>query len=65
MLYTAATERLTRIETRLMERKARLREFGDYHFLQEWLLGVRGVDLSKAEFRMAEPPLSGSHDIVV
>lgn len=60
MLYTAATERLARAETRLMERKTRLREFGDYHFLQEWLLAVRGVNLNQ-ELRMAEPPLSGSH----
>ena len=61
MLYTAATERLARAETKMKERKQRLREFGDYQFLQEWLLAVRGVNLNQSELRMAEPPLTGSH----
>ena len=57
MLYAAAIERLAKAEARLKERKARLREFGDYNFLQKWLLAVRGVNLNQAELRMTEPHL--------
>ena len=56
-LYASAVERLGDAEAELRARPRRLREFGDYCYLQSWLLSVRGVDLQHTTLRMAEPPL--------
>lgn len=56
-LYASASERLSAVGAQLRARPHRLREFGDYSFLQSWLLSVRGVDLQHAPLRMAQPPL--------
>ncbi len=57
-LYASARERLSAAGARLRARPHRLREFGDYSFLQSWLLSVRGVDLQHTALRMAQPPLA-------
>lgn len=56
-LYASASERLSAVGAQLRERHHRLREFGDYTFLQSWLLSVRGVDLQHTALRMAQPAL--------
>ena len=56
-LYESASERLRYAEAKLLSRASRLREFGDYCYLQKWLMSVRGVDIRQAQLRMAEPPL--------
>ena len=53
-----AVDRLSRVGRKLRERQLRLREFGDYTVLQRWLLAVRGVDITQAPLRMAEPALA-------
>ena len=42
----------------LRSRVVRLQEYGDYRFLQTWLLAVHGVGL-KEPLNLAIPPLVG------
>ena len=56
-LYASANVRLSAVRAQLRARPHRLREFGDYSFLQRWLLSVRGVDLQHSTLRMTQPAL--------
>ena len=59
VLMSVAEKRLESVCDRLLNRKVRLREFGDYHTLQTWLLHVRGVGLTRP-LRLATPLLNGT-----
>ncbi len=52
-----ADSKLAEIGEKLRSRKQRMREFGDYELLQNWLLSVRGVEL-RAELKMGCKPLA-------
>ncbi|KAL5460428.1 hypothetical protein EMCRGX_G033875 [Ephydatia muelleri] len=55
VLLAAVRKRLDAVKTTLCLRDTRIREFGDYRFLQTWLLSVRGVQLEPLQ--LAAPPL--------
>ena len=55
ILLAAVRKRLDAVKKSLCLRDTRIREFGDYHFLQTWLLSVRGVQLEPLQ--LAAPPL--------
>ena len=55
-LYAEAEQRIAEVREKLMKRKKRYQEFGDYRILQTWLLSVRGISL-KEPLKMATPPL--------
>jgi len=57
-LYALAQQRYSTVKEHLRNRVVRLQEFGDYRFLQTWLLAVRGVGL-KEPLKLAIPPLVG------
>jgi len=42
-----AHQRLASVRKHLLDRPERLREQGDYAFLQSWLLNVRGIQLDE------------------
>jgi len=56
-LKLLAETKLAEIGDKLRRRGKRMREFGDYNILQNWLLSVRGVEL-RAELTMGCKPLT-------
>ena len=57
-LLALAQRRYSSVQEHLRNRRTRLQEYGDYRFLQTWLLAVRGVQL-KDPLKLAVPPLVG------
>ena len=57
-LLALAQQRYSSVQEHLRNRRKRLQEYGDYRFLQTWLLAVRGVQL-KEPLKLAVPPLVG------
>ena len=57
-LLALAQRRYSSVQEHLRNRRTRLQEYGDYRFLQTWLLAVRGVQL-KEPLKLAVPPLVG------
>lgn len=60
-LHEEAEQRLQKVREHFLSREKRFKEFGDYRFLQTWLLHIRGIVL-KEPLKMATPALT-SEDI--
>ena len=58
-LLQAAERRLQAVRDHLLMRTQRFPEYGDYTYLQSWLLDVRGVTITEP-LRMALSPLTPS-----
>ena len=58
-LLLVAQQRLQAVRDQLMLRTERFPEYGNYCYLQTWLLRVRGVALEEP-LKMALPPLTTS-----
>lgn len=60
-LYSHAKQRLKEVRQQLITRAQRLPEFGDYCYLQKWLLRVRGVIFDE-DLKMAVPAIATPSD---
>ena len=58
-LLQTAERRLQAVRDHLLMRTQRFPEYGDYSYLQSWLLDVRGVTITEP-LRMGLPPLAPS-----